>query len=121
MIGSRIHTPVFTMCGNTVLAISLRKANPRERQRFAQNTWKPDHISQKDWDDLDDPEWTEEQFARAVPFKEAFAAAYDSWKRGRGRPKVEPPKVKINFRFAAETVQALQASGRGYNARVEKL
>ena len=82
---------------------------------------KPDTISQKDWNDLDLPEWTDEQFARALPFQEAFPAAFESWKRGRGQPKVDQPKVKINFRFAAETVQALKASGRGYNARVEKL
>lgn len=33
---------------------------------------KPPHVSQKDWDDADLPEWTEANFARAKPFSEVF-------------------------------------------------
>lgn len=33
MIGGRLHMLVFTMRGNALRAISLRKANPREERR----------------------------------------------------------------------------------------
>jgi hypothetical protein len=36
------------------------------------NPEKPADVSQEDWDDADLPEWTEEDFARARPFKEVF-------------------------------------------------
>ena len=41
--------------------------------------------------------------------------------RKRGRPPVETPKERMGFRFAAEVAEGIRATGRGYNARVEKL
>jgi uncharacterized protein (DUF4415 family) len=82
---------------------------------------KPDHISQQDWDEAEIPEWTAEDFAKAVPFQEAHPEAFDAWKRKPGRPKADTPKVPMNFRFATDLVQSIKATGRGYNARVEKL
>ena len=38
-----------------------------------------------------------------------------------GRPRAEAPKVHIGFRLAADVVQSIRASGRGYNARVERV
>lgn len=38
-----------------------------------------------------------------------------------GRPRVAAPKVHIGFRLAADVVQAIRATGRGYNGRVEKV
>lgn len=37
-IEGRLHILTFTMRGNTVRAISLRKANDRERKRYEQRT-----------------------------------------------------------------------------------
>ncbi len=81
---------------------------------------KPPHISQKDWDEAEIPEWTEEDFARARPFKEVFPEQYKAWKK-MGRPLVETPKVHIGFRLAADVVNGIRATGKGYNARVEKV
>ena len=81
---------------------------------------KPAKISQEDWDSVDVPEMSDADFARAKPFKEVFPAQYKAWKR-IGRPPVVAPKVHIGFRLAADVVQAIRASGRGYNARVEKV
>ena len=70
----------------------------------------------------ENPEWTEEDFARARPFKEGFPEYYAVWKRNKGgRPPVESPKVHIGFRLAADVVQGVRATGPGYNARVEKV
>lgn len=38
-----------------------------------------------------------------------------------GRPKAEAPKMHIGFRLAADVVSGIRATGRGYNARVEKV
>ncbi|PZR89144.1 MAG: hypothetical protein DLM68_06500 [Hyphomicrobiales bacterium] len=72
-----------------------------------------------DYDEI--PELTDADFARARPFKEVFPEQFASWKRGRGRPTVETPKMHIGFRLAADVVNGIKATGRGYNARVEKL
>ena len=81
---------------------------------------KPAHIAQKDWDEADLPEWTEADFVRAKPFAEVFPDQYRSWKKV-GRPPVERPKVHIGFRLAADVVEGVRATGKGYNARVEKV
>ena len=70
----------------------------------------------------ENPEWTEETFARAKPFKEMFPEQYAAWKKNKGgRPPADNPKVHIGFRLAADVVQGVRASGPGYNARVERV
>ena len=71
-------------------------------------------------DDDENPELTDEDFARARPFKEVFPRQYAAWKK-LGRPPVETPKVHIGFRLAADVVEGVRATGKGYNARVEKV
>lgn len=71
-------------------------------------------------DDEDNPELTADDFARAKPFSEVFPEQYKSWKK-MGRPHVEKPKIHIGFRLAADVVEGVRASGKGYNARVEKV
>ena len=81
---------------------------------------KPANISQEDWESVDVPEATDAEFASARPFKEVFPDLYRGWKK-MGRPPVATPKVHIGFRLAADVVEAIRATGRGYNARVEKV
>ena len=50
-------------------------------------------------DDVDNPELTMADFARAKPFKEVFPDAHKAWKK-LGRPKSQSPKVHIGFRLA---------------------
>lgn len=38
-----------------------------------------------------------------------------------GRPKAETPKTHIGFRLAADVVSGIRGTGKGYNARVEKV
>ena len=71
--------------------------------------------------DDENPEWTEADFARAKPFRDVFPAQFEAWKRHRGRPKVDAPKVMMGFRLAADLAAGIKAIGKGYNARVEKL
>jgi uncharacterized protein (DUF4415 family) len=81
---------------------------------------KPADVSKEDWDSVDVPEATDAEFETAKQFAEVFPAPYRSWKK-MGRPPVEKPKVHIGFRLAADVVDAIRASGPGYNARVERV
>ena len=90
----------------------------------------PADYDDKPIDDDENPEWTEEDFARARPFKEVFPEQYAAWvDSGRapipvrriGRPPVDAPKVQIGFRLSRDVVERIRASGAGYNAKVEKV
>ena len=70
--------------------------------------------------DVENPLWTARETAEARPFAEVFPAPFAKWKK-RGRPPAATPKVHIGFRLAADVVAGIRASGRGYNARVEKV
>lgn len=87
---------------------------------MASRAKKPAHISQEDWESVDVPEVTDAEFASARPFKEVFPDLYKEWKK-IGRPPAANPKIHIGFRFASDVVHAIRATGRGYNARVEKV
>jgi uncharacterized protein (DUF4415 family) len=70
----------------------------------------------------ENPELTAENFARARPFRELHPAAFKAWEKNKGgRPPVEQPKIQVGFRLAADVVKGIKATGRGYNARVEKV
>ena len=71
--------------------------------------------------DEENPEWTAESAAEARPFSEVFPEAFATWKNRGGRPPVATPKVHIGFRLAADVVEGVKATGKGYNARVEKV
>jgi uncharacterized protein (DUF4415 family) len=70
--------------------------------------------------DNDNPELTDADLERAVPFSQAFPQHHEAWKQ-RGRPPVDKPKGHINFRLAADVAEGIRATGRRYDARVEKV
>jgi uncharacterized protein (DUF4415 family) len=80
-----------------------------------------DEYADQPIDDIDNPEWTKEDFAVARPFKDMFPEQYKALTRQGGRPRVALPKVHIGLRLDPEVVAAVKASGKGYNSRVEKV
>ncbi len=66
--------------------------------------------------DPDNPEWTDEDFARARPFSEVFPEQYAEWVRSRG-PQEAPIKERISLRLDRDVLQALRAGGRGWQGR----
>ncbi|MFZ0707033.1 MAG: BrnA antitoxin family protein [Candidatus Korobacteraceae bacterium] len=77
-----------------------------------------------DPDRLDDenPEWTAEDFRRAIPFSDLPASEQEklrSLKKHRG-PQKTPTKQLVSIRLSQDVVSNLRASGRGWQARVDE-
>lgn len=73
-----------------------------------------------DWDSVDSPELSDEQIAKAQPFRKAapaLAARMDDEIARRGRPPAENPKVAVSMRLDADLVEALRAGGKGWQTR----
>jgi uncharacterized protein (DUF4415 family) len=74
----------------------------------------------EDWRKRQDAEPPVEFSAKARRLHPELVEAYEERRNRGGRPKVEAPKVHVSFRLAADVVERVKASGKGYNARVEK-
>jgi uncharacterized protein (DUF4415 family) len=75
--------------------------------------------------DPSNPEITDQDWRRMRPALEVVPELVETRRRGRpgiGRPLIgNAPKVHIGFRLSADLVAGIRATGRGYNARVEKV
>jgi uncharacterized protein (DUF4415 family) len=72
--------------------------------------------------DPDNPELTDEWFARARRVTPAEARRFRAaWKRGRGRPVSERKKVSVTIRIDPDVLTALKAQGPGWQTRVNEL
>ena len=70
------------------------------------------NYTQKDWDEVsDNPEWTEEDFAKARPFAEVFPEIAEKIRRGRG-PQKAPTKALVSLRIDRDILERYKASGR---------
>lgn len=63
--------------------------------------------------DLDNPEWTDADFAKARPFREVTAE-----RKRMGRPPKENPKEQVSIRYDADVVAAFRATGDGWQTRM---
>ena len=74
--------------------------------------------------DDDNPEWTEEDFARARPATEMHSKAIlDLLVRKPGRPAMaeDDRKQKVNIRLSPDVLEALRAGGAGWQTRADEL
>lgn len=72
------------------------------------------------FDDEDNPEWTEEMFARALPPEELppeILAAFPKT-RLRGRPAKARPKIRVAVRLDPDVVDHFKAGGPGWQTRI---
>jgi uncharacterized protein (DUF4415 family) len=67
--------------------------------------------------DDENPEWTDETFAKARPAGEVLGEAFIARAR-RGRPRSAAPKAEVKIRIDAQVVEHLRASGPGWQTRV---
>lgn len=86
---------------------------------------KPDHIAQKDWDDVDIPELTDEDFERMRPAHEVLpeifgAKTAERMLKRRGRPPKAATKEAINIRLSPEVLEHFRAQGPGWQTRIDE-
>ena len=71
----------------------------------------------------ENPEWSEEDFATARPAAEVHGAEFAALLvRPRGRPAIaaDQRKAKVNLRLSPDVLEALRATGNGWQTRVDK-
>ena len=69
--------------------------------------------------DSDNPEWTQDDFARARPPQEVLPAEVLAvFKRTRGHQKA-PKKVPVSLRLSSEVVEHFRRTGPGWQARID--
>lgn len=78
-----------------------------------------------DLDDPDNPEWTEEDFARAVGPEhlppEVLAAFPRTAARLRGRPPAPVRKTPVSLRLDPDVVEHFRSTGAGWQSRINDL
>jgi uncharacterized protein (DUF4415 family) len=72
----------------------------------------------KDWDDVQSPELTAEQIAKARPFAEVFPELAASIRKGRG-PNKAPTKKLVSLRLSGQVIEAYKAKGPGWQSRID--
>jgi uncharacterized protein (DUF4415 family) len=79
-------------------------------------------LPEPDLDDPDNPEWTEEDFARAVgpeALSPAELAAFPrTAARLRGRPKLAAPKKAVSIRLDPDILDYFRGTGAGWQRRM---
>jgi uncharacterized protein (DUF4415 family) len=70
--------------------------------------------------DDDNPEWTEEDFARARPPEEVLPPhLLAQFKATRG-PQKTPTKVAVSIRLSPEVISYFKAKGPGWQSRIDE-
>jgi uncharacterized protein (DUF4415 family) len=69
--------------------------------------------------DVDNPEWTEEDFARARPPEEVLPPELlAQFKNYRG-PQKAPTKVAVSIRLSPEVISYFKSKGPGWQSRID--
>ncbi len=71
--------------------------------------------------DQDNPDWTREDFARAVPFSGLPAELQRVLSHRKRGPQREPKKVAVSIRLSPDVVKAFRDSGAGWQTRVDEI
>ncbi len=70
--------------------------------------------------DTDNPEWTNEDFARAKAPADLPPAALRQFPNTRRGPQKAPTKRPISLRLSAEVLDHFRASGPGWQTRIDQ-
>jgi len=85
-----------------------------------QKSFKPGQgYTKQDWDDVESPEFTKADFAKAKPFAEVFPKLAASIRRGRG-PNKAPTKKLVSIRLSGQVLDAYKAKGPGWQSRIDE-
>ncbi len=74
--------------------------------------------------DTDNPAWTAEDLAKAIPASEVLGQLFSPERRQslltpRGRPKADVTKVRVGIRLSPEVLDHFKASGDGWQTRID--
>jgi uncharacterized protein (DUF4415 family) len=84
-----------------------------------QKTFKPGQgFSRKDWDDVDSPELSDDQIAKARPFAQALPGFAATIRRGRG-PNKAPTKKLVSLRLSPDVLDHFRAKGPGWQSKID--
>jgi uncharacterized protein (DUF4415 family) len=84
-----------------------------------QKSFKPGQgYSKKDWDDVESPELTAEELAKAKPFAEALPGLAASIRKGRG-PNKAPTKKLVTIRLSGSVIDKYKSGGEGWQSRID--
>jgi uncharacterized protein (DUF4415 family) len=85
-----------------------------------QKKFKPGQgYTKQDWDDVQSPELTDEQIAKAKPFAEVFPELAASIRKGRG-PNKAPTKKLVSLRLSGQVIETYKAKGPGWQSRIDE-
>ncbi len=71
--------------------------------------------------DPDNPELTEEDFARMRPVRETHPEYVEDWLRRKRGAQKAPTKVLVSLRLERDVLDKLRASGRGWQSRANDM
>jgi uncharacterized protein (DUF4415 family)/uncharacterized DUF497 family protein len=126
-LDGKLYTLIFVFRRNAVRAISLRRASEEELASMARKKkgFSEDGVPferEAIVIDDDNPEWTDEVFARSRPASElppeilAFFPKTLAKLRG---PQKAPTKVPVSLRLSREVVEHYKATGDGWQTRID--
>jgi uncharacterized protein (DUF4415 family) len=76
------------------------------------------NYTQEDWDEVsDNPEWTEQDFAKARPFAEVFPEIAEKIRRARG-PQKTATKALVSLRIDRDILERFKSGGAGWQSRI---
>ena len=75
-------------------------------------------FTRKDWDDVQSPELTVEEMAKAKPFAEALPDLASSIRKGRG-PNRAPTKKLVTIRLSGSVIEKYKSGGDGWQSRID--
>ena len=107
-LNGQLHTMTFTSQGDSFEPLACDD-QPRRSRGDMRNSLK----EREPVPDAENPEWTEEKFARAKRFHELPLELQAVLSRKRG-PQKAPTKSLISIRLSPDVLEALRAKGRGW-------
>ena len=69
--------------------------------------------------DDDNPEWTEEDFARARGPEAMTGAELAAFPRTRRGPRQAPVKQQVTLRLSPDVLERFRAGGKGWQTRID--
>lgn len=71
--------------------------------------------------DPDNPEWTEDDFGRALPADQVMPSEFMAEHARRRGPQKAPTKMLVSLRLDRDVIERLKAGGPGWQTRANEL